>query len=407
MRSLPRQSVSELITETLGTLKLLQQQPKRRADLALRIQENLIKIISRAETSIALRRQQIAAVKKGLARREFDKAEAKAAKSRVDRHYDSIDQSRSIIGLCRDIGDGIAFLYIDRWDIKPLFLKEAAGNITGKKENRLERAILRRLFREGYTCLLNDLTGSLRFADITVFGPYGTFRLIEAKSGNGGNKKRAARQQADAKAVMDYLLTDKREFQGAPMVRRSLEERPRYHVGHLNRLLTIYFNTGKQQAFREVEPGVFYMTLGGAPSGPLLTRLSDSEGPIMVMFSNDFKRRGVAYYPFPLILKDIEHIAGFYAGDFSIGIMVDINKVMRLSGVSGRIEQSDDPEMPLTYFPDRAGKDGIPEFMHVGWHITNRMAAEFLSPRSFVRMLAQRVEVIASDLEIRAGVGLS
>ena len=85
--------------------------------------------------------------------------------------------------------------------------------------------------------------------------------------------------------------------------------------------------------------------------------------------------------------------------------MVDVNKVMRLSGVGGRIEQSGDPEMPFTYFPEGGGQDGIPELMHVGWHITNRMAAEFLSPRYFVRMLAQRIALIASDAEIREGGG--
>jgi hypothetical protein len=403
---LPRLSESQLITATLTALKLLQQRPKRRADLALHIQENLITLISRAEQSISRRKQKIAFMRKAFARRGLGKIEAKAAKDRIAAHYDSIDQSKSIIGLCRDIGDSIAFLYIDRWDIKPLFLKEAAGNITGKRGNRLERAIFRRLFKEGYTCLLNDLTGSLRFADVTVFGPYGTFRLIEAKSGNGGNKKRAARQQAQAEAVMDYLVTDKREFEGAPMIRRSLEERPRYHLGHLNRLLETYFSTGRRQAFREVEPGVFYMVLGEEPSGSLPTRLSKSEGPIMVMFSNDFKRRGVAYYPFPLIFNKIEHIANFYAGEFSIGVVVDLNKVMRLSGVSGKIEQSDDPQMPFTYYPERGGQDGIPEFMHIGWHITNRMAAEFLSPRSFVRMLAQRIELIASDAGLREEIGL-
>ena len=202
---------------------------------------------------------------------------------------------------------------------------------------------------------------------------------------------------------MDYLITDKREFQGTPMIRRSLEESPRYHVGQLNRLLNKFTKEGGRQAFREVEPGVFYMILGEVPSHSLLSRLSKSDGTVMAMFSNDFKRRGVAYYPFPLNIEKIEHIANFYAGDFSIGIMVDMNKVLRLSGVGGSIEQSGDPEMPLTYFPERAGQNGIPEFMHIGWHITNRMAAEFLSPRSFVRMLEQRIALIASDEE---GTGL-
>ncbi|GGE14611.1 hypothetical protein GCM10011529_21240 [Polymorphobacter glacialis] len=59
--------------------------------------------------------------------------------------------------------------------------------------------------------------------------------------------------------------------------------------------------------------------------------------------------------------------------------------------------------MPLTYFPENGGREGVPEYMQVGWHITNRMAAEFLSPRSFVRMLAQRNLLIASDYGVRDG----
>ncbi|GGE10577.1 hypothetical protein GCM10011529_16190 [Polymorphobacter glacialis] len=268
---MPRLSEGQRLTKTLTALKALQRRPKSDAHIGLDIQENLIILISRAEMSITRQKSAISSVRASLSKKGLDKEEANFAKAKLTQHNDCIEQHRSTIGLCRDIGDSIAFLYIDRWDIKPLFLKESAGNITGKRGNRLERAILRRLFKEGCPCLLNDLTGSLRFADLTLFGPYGTFGLIEAKSGNGGNKKRAGRQQAKAKAVMEYLITDKRELEGAPMLRRSLQEKPRYHVGHLNRLLYTYISESRRQAFREVEPGVFYTILGEEPSGPVIT----------------------------------------------------------------------------------------------------------------------------------------
>lgn len=385
------------LADTLRLLKHLQRRPIRDSKLGMTIQENLIILISRAEWRIARKKKSIRAIREIMSASRLTKEEATASKLRVKQLQDSIDQDKLTIGFCRDIGDSIAFLYIDRWDIKPLFLKEPAGAITGKKGSRLERAIFRRIYKEGYRCLLNDLTGSIRFADITVFGPYGTFRLLEAKSGNGGNKKRAARQQADATAVMKYLITDKREFDGAPMFRRSLEERPRYHVKAANSLINQFLRGNGEQVFREVEPGVFYTVLGQPYSEELMRRFKRSEGPIMVEFCNNLKRKGEAYYPFPLSFDDVDTIMAFYAGSFSFGVMVDFTKVMRLSGMAGRIERSDDPHRPMIFYPEGPVPEDMPPHLTIGWHILNRLAGEFLSPRSFVRLIAQRYSSFAAD----------
>lgn len=385
------------LTDTLRLLKRLQQKPIQDAKLGMTIQENLIILISRAEWRIARKRKNIRVERELMSTARLSKSEALASKLNIKRLQQSIDHAKLTIGFCKDIGDCIAFIYIDRWDIKPLFLKESAGNITGKRGSRLERAIFRRIYREGYRCLLNDLTGSIRFADITVFGPYGTFRLLEAKSGNGGNKKRAARQQADATAVMQYLITDKREFDGAPMFRRSLEERPHYHRKAANSLIKKFLNGTGEQVFREVEPGVFYTVLGQPHSDKLLGRITKSEGPLMVEFCNDLKRKGEAYYPFALSFDDVDTIMAFYAGQFSFGVIVDFTKVMRLSGMAGRIERSDDPQRPMIFYPEGPVPDDMPPHLTIGWHIINRIAGEFLSPRSFVRLIAQRLSSFATD----------
>lgn len=392
-----RLSEAARLAETLQLLKRLQRRPIRDAKLGLSIQENLILLISRAEQRIARNRKMIRKTREMMSVARLPKEAAAKAKLRLANLQKAIDHSKLIVGFCRDIGDSIAFLYVDRWDIKPLFLKEPAGNITGKRGSKLEWAIFRRIYKEGYPCLLNDLSGSLRFSDITVFGPRGTFRLLEIKSGNGGNKKRAARQQADATAVMDYLITDRREVDGAPMFRRSLEENPRYHRTAANSLINRFLQGSGEQVFREVEPGVFYTVLGQPNSDKLARRLSKSEGPLMIEFCNSLKRKGEAYYPFPLSFDDADVIMAFYAGLFSFGVIIDFTKVMRLSGMEGRIERSHDPQRPLIFYPEGPLRDDVPPYLTIGWHIINRIAGEFLSPRSFVRLVSQRYLSFATD----------
>lgn len=154
---LPRMTEAARLTDTLRLLKRLQQRPIRDGKLGMVIQENLIVLISRAEWRIRQKKESIRATRELMSVSRLSKDEATASKIKINRLQVLLDQDKMTIGLCRDIGDSIAFIYIDRWDIKPLFMKETAGNITGKKGSRLERSIFRRIYKEGYRCLLNDL----------------------------------------------------------------------------------------------------------------------------------------------------------------------------------------------------------------------------------------------------------
>jgi hypothetical protein len=70
-----------------------------------------------------------------------------------------------VISVLRSIGDAIAFIYGNRWDIKQMVMKEESGFITGKRGTRLERKILRKAFEIGATVVMNDLTHTLRHGD--------------------------------------------------------------------------------------------------------------------------------------------------------------------------------------------------------------------------------------------------
>lgn len=391
------------IIKTLRLLKLLQKQPIRRSQLGLVIQERLIAMISRAERRVQANKKSIRSYKYGIAIDRLSRTEASHIKSQIDRCTYAIDKSRRLIGFCRDIGDSIAFIYLDRWDIKPLALKEAAGNISGKTGARLERAILRDLYKHGYLCLLNDLSGSMRYADLTVFHGHRVFSLIEAKSGNGGNKKRAARQKASVSAVLEYLRDDSGELMGQPVIRRALAEKPRYHVGTINRMVEQLANRPETEVVREVEKGVFYFVGSDNLSITSLSRLAKSEGPLITMFSNNFKRNGVAYFPFPLMMNDPNVTLQFYAGTFTICVCVDIQKVVRLSGVNVQIELVEDDDHPLKmHFPSSDFNVQTPSIA-IGSHLLNRMASEFMSPRSLIRLAAHRGDLIALENDAHSG----
>jgi hypothetical protein len=95
--------------------------------------------------------------------------EASALKVRLKQNASRKDDYDTILLVLRDIGDAVAFTYIDKWDIKPLCLaKEPAGFISGKEGLRLELNIFRYLKSKNKICILNDITNSIRHGDITV-----------------------------------------------------------------------------------------------------------------------------------------------------------------------------------------------------------------------------------------------
>lgn len=170
--------------------------------LALEIQEELLKRVGRAEFLIRKTRLANKEIKAKLSRRGNGREESKALKNRYSASETKIAQQKTLLNVLRSVGDAIAFIYGDRWDLKQLAMKEDPGFITSKRGTRLERMILRRSFALGATVVMNDLTHTLRHGDITVFRPdlwpkgESPFLLIEAKSGHGGNIHRAKRQEA-------------------------------------------------------------------------------------------------------------------------------------------------------------------------------------------------------------------
>jgi hypothetical protein len=373
-------------------LALFQQVNKLREDpldnrlLALEIQEQLLQRIGRAERLIRRIRRENKLIKITLAQKSTQRDLARKSKARHLAGQERIEQQRTLILLLRSIGDSIAFIYGDRWDLKQMGLKEESGFITGKRGTRLERKILRKSFEVGATVVMNDLTHTLRHGDITVFRPDlwpeggSPFQVIEAKSGRGGENARKSRQLAAIKQMFDYLTTDKREADGGFWQRVSVIEHPQYHFGEATRMMTTLPQAG--WLMEEVEPGLHYVLIDCARE----TKEYDSifgdlfiRSRAFMISVNSMKEQSLAYYPFPLSIHNPEALFRFYNGEFVMFVIVDLERVNEvLTQDSIRVTPSGNDEYP--WLVSWTAEDSTLErgISYVGFHPIGRLGAEFL-----------------------------
>jgi len=234
----------------------LRDDPVRKRLLALEIQEDLLRRIGHAEQRLRRTRFTNNALKCQLAKRAIDYQTVREIQTRYAAGEKKIGQQKELILTLRTVGDSIAFIYADRWDLKQFVWHEDSGFITGKRGTRLERQVLRRAFGIGAAAVLNDLTHTLRHGDITVFRDDGKFLVVELKSGRGGNRSRTERQLRASKRIMDYLSTDVREEEDGIWLRVDLAEAPLHHCVAITRLITTLPRAG--WLVEEVEPGLHY-----------------------------------------------------------------------------------------------------------------------------------------------------
>src|SRR4051794_8285147 len=100
-----------------------------------------------------------------------------------------IDRLRQLAFVWRCFGDGIAFVYMDRFALKQTYYnthnhnaKQDSGFLGGKGGLEHELAVLEEGLAAGIPCLLTDLTNTIRHGDVCfMVGP--DPRLVEVKTG--------------------------------------------------------------------------------------------------------------------------------------------------------------------------------------------------------------------------------
>jgi hypothetical protein len=369
-----------LLVSLFESLQRLRADPSGRAREGRGIQNTLIEQITAAEGRIRNAKQLAASLRKRLSTPQLvppSRPEVQEVKETIAAHMDAIEGDERLLDILRDVGDGLAFTYIDKWDIKPMAFKQSPGYLSGKEGLSVELTIFNKAFDQGGVAILNDLTHCLRYGDVTIIDE-GSVAIVEAKTGQRLNQ-RGRRQRAANDMIRGYLQTDRvlglygldHELRRIDLAHPEVN-----HIPALQEMIDEAFQRGG--CYRQVEPGLHYMVDRGEDIDGFKAAVDSIKTKPYVCMVNMLKRNKTAYYPFTLSIANPERLYEFYNGDFLITIAVELDHAGQFFKGRG---------FTATFHPDKAWflmihKDEPSEEeirnLNVSVHMWDRLFAEFV-----------------------------
>lgn len=402
-----RRSLIDLFTR----VQKVRSNPREHRLDCLAIQEDLLSRIVYVEKRIKSLKSRIRDSKGLLARKRsviLSRAEAHKVKEDIERDREAIGEYRNILYLLKSIGDALAFIYIPKWDIKPMAFKEDAGHVHGKEGLGAELEMLRQVCGlDGAVGILNDLTNSLRYGDVTVVSESGFAAIVEVK-GSDRRYRRADRQHAEQEKLVRYLSEGTTEglygLNDWKFARLPVVAEEKHHRDQLNTLVGVAYKDGF--AFSKVEEGLYYWIVVGGHSGSwevetgkpggfsrLLEEFRDKQ-PIL-FFANESKFSTQGRYPYTLSIRDPEALFDFYSGWLLVYVIIDTDLMSANFAAHGlKMTFEDDEDVALTITntdPDKAEDHFGP--MLVSRHFFERLAYEFLSLDWFVEETTRHTDI--------------
>lgn len=297
----------------------------------------------------------------------------------------------------RGIGDSIAFSYFSKYDLKLLCWKQSAGFISGKKGLEKELKIFKSYFDSGEFAILNDITNSLRFGDITI-SKNGKPDIIEVKTSNFIDK-RVIKQQNDIKNKLNAIHNDYIEnYQDANLtfMRVHSKEDEINYIEMLQNMIKESLSSG--ESFTEIEEGLIYMILNNITpqneqeiTGKLKDKFKHFKNPYPFCL-NVLKSLNENYTPFPLIIKDSIALKKFYANRLMIIIMVDIDILKyKLNLLGYTLNTLADEELKIAFKLNNENVEIIMSMFHF-----YRLGRELLSLDWFVKSIDDVIKNIKS-----------
>jgi len=374
------------LLKTCSLLHELRPDPMGQKEKCLLLQEHILASLIRIEKNIRRHRAELKEIRRYLSLgRELsvDRAEANRAKRAIARHNARIREYQLLLITFRSIGDSLAFTYLDKWDIKPLALKEPSGFISEKSGLKFELRVLRLAFSLGNVALLNDLTNCLRHGDLTILSK-GRRLFVEAKSGRRSDA-RTKRQESQLNDIVRYLTSGKSEKLHAVGGLEGEFTRLPVHGTELNRrdeLNSVIASASRSPDFYsmvEVEPGLHYLASYTAHPKALTSLAGKPPGSLIISFINELKYNGVGYYPFALSIYDPGDWYDFYSGKLMLVVVVETKAIQdkfSRHGISVNLTE-DWGNYPVTLTGKGSGGESSESL--VGGHFLGRLFYEFLS----------------------------
>jgi len=332
------------LEEFFKDIQELNKSPYKNVDLCFSIQERLITKICYIEKCIKKYKREIRNWKKLLKSRKNlsgSNINSKELKNSISGLINKVKSYQNINYILHVVGDSIAYIYIDRWDIKPFQFKESAGFLSGKKGFESELKCFRYCYKVNCIAILNDLTNCLRHGDLTLIKK-DSFKIIEIKSGWVSNK-RTVRQQENLEHILKYLesdYTDNLYDSSIPCKRISYSTEPRYYVNELNNLIIHSKMSGS--AYEEIEQGIIYYVANKFNKNDIDDIMKRFTEAPSVFILNKYKYKFFGYYPLPLIIKEPHSLYEFYTNTLIIIIFIDTVCINQFSQDSYKGKDSQD-----------------------------------------------------------------
>lgn len=392
------------------SLRKLERDP-RNLDALVALQTAIVRLVIRAEANIARIRRVSQLATAELKGGRLPKEKTSALRKLIQGCKNRIVDYQRIKFIWKCFGDGIAFIYLDKYALKHMYYdttdylpKQDAGALSGKSGLKLEREIVLALKRKGIPAMLCDITNTLRHGDVCVLiGPDPI--PIEVKSSRHANS-RVDRQVERIKALMSFLENDEaRNFRGIPHTSRVEFSEP--EVTHLDALgQCISASEGKSSGMFSPEPGLHYICvrktdgLDRLPSGAV-----GSDTAMCIINEAKTDQSWPPYYPFTLSIRNPNYLYEFIRGDISLMVILDIGELRRQFASRG-IEISLPRDGDWALWMRRRGKEGGSA---ISRQVLGRLFHEFQSLSWFVAVNSdyeRHIEKALSEQVLRAEAGL-
>lgn len=283
----------------------------------------------------------------------LSKEESILLKSQLSYLDYKLDEYKHLLRIDKDIGDAIPFTLINKHGIKPQNFKQSSGFISQKSGFKIEKKAFNYAYKKGGIAILNDLTSSLKYCDLTLIKEDGNNLAIEIKS-SGNYNNRVTRQKTNAEKIFAYLsedITENLYGNEGKIQRVSFESEEINYIFEINELI----DTSRKIGFASklVEPGVLYFVAHKDPGKSFL--LTEEIEPKKLInphayFVNGMKLNELGYLPFSLSISNPENYFDFLQGNFVINIFIDYNVISKISLESNfTFKKTNDSAFPFEF----------------------------------------------------------
>jgi len=381
----------------------LQADPISQSNNCLYIQEELLKRIIYVEKRSRKCRETLKGLKRQLGSKTsplLNNKEAGLIKAHIHQCNQRIGGYQRLLMTFKSIADGLAFTYIDKWDIKPMVFKESSGFISQKKGLRSELKFLRHVFLKGGVGILNDLTNCLHAGDICVAlenRPY----IFEIKSGRADNA-RVKRQRKHIEDISNYLYFDRADkmygvegdFQRFPIHSQEMN-----HMDKFNSIVASARSSTGKYCLEEIENGLYYGATYVEDDHMLDPIIKKHPGKLIVSMLNEWKYSTTGYYPFSLSFRDSNAWYDFCRGKLIILIAVDYEVIQqKLLSAGLSMKYNPHPDWSSESYLEVSNVKSNSAFtgLLIGGHFFGRLFTEFLSLDWTIQSIIDRVIRIES-----------